>query len=102
MEKPDPMGLVCALPEGERTQRRVEIQSLLQNRTAVNLHPDGVELAWEFSEEIARSLLEFVLFERTCCNSFSYEVGFAPPQTLVTLRMRASAEQVEALQALYC
>jgi hypothetical protein len=61
-----------------------------------------VELLWGFSEEIARSLLEFVLFERTCCNSFSYELGFAPPHNQVTLRMRASAEQVEALQALYC
>jgi hypothetical protein len=102
MEKSDPMGLVCALPEGDRAQRRVEIQGLLQKRTAVSLHADGVELVWEFSVEIAHSLLEFVLFERTCCKSFSYELGFAPPQTRVTLRMRASAEQVEALQALYC
>ena len=96
------MGLVCALPEGERAQRRVEIQSLLHNRMAFTRHPDGVELTWEFSEEITRTLLDFVLFERTCCKSFSYELGFAPPQTQVTLRMRASAEQVEALQALYC
>ncbi len=103
MEQPDPMGLICALPEGERAQRRVEIQSFVtKSDRAFTLHPDGVELAWEFSEEIARSLLEFVLFERTCCKSFSYEIGFAPPQTQVTLRMRASAEQVEALQALYC
>jgi hypothetical protein len=102
MEKADPLALVCALPEGERAERRIEIQALLQKRAAVQLHPDGVELAWDFSEEIARSLLEFVFFERTCCKSFSYELGFAPPQTQVTLRMRASAEQLEALQALYC
>jgi hypothetical protein len=61
-----------------------------------------VELVWGLSEEIARSLLEFVLFERTCCKSFSYELGFVPPHNQVTLRMRASAEQVEALRALYC
>jgi hypothetical protein len=102
MEKPDPMALVCALPEGDQAQRRIEIQALLQNRTAFALHPDGVELEWEFSEQAARSLLDFVLFERTCCKTFTYELGFAPPQTRVTLRMRASAEQVEALQALYC
>jgi hypothetical protein len=102
MEKSDPLGLVCALPEGEQAQRLVEIQHLLRKRTTVSLHPDGVELAWAFSEEVTRSLLDFVLFERTCCSSFSYELGFAPPQTRVTLRMRASAEQVEALQSLYC
>jgi hypothetical protein len=102
MEKADPMALVCALPEGDRAQRRIEIQTLLQKRTAFTLHPDGVELEWGFSEETARSLLDFILFERSCCQTFSYELRFAPPHNRVALRMRASAEQVEALQALYC
>jgi hypothetical protein len=102
MDKSDPLALVCALPEGDRAQRRLEIQALLQNRTALTRHPDGVELQWAFSEETARSLLEFIFFERTCCKTFSYELGFSPPHNQVTLRMRASAEQAEALQALYC
>ncbi len=102
MEKADPMALVCALPEGDRAQRRSEIQALLQNRTAFTRHPDGVELEWLFSEQTAHSLLDFVLFERTCCETFTYELRFAPPHDRITLRMRASAEQVEALQALYC
>ncbi len=94
------MALVCALPDGDRAQRRSEIQTLLQNRTAFTRHPDGVEL--RFSEETARSLLDFILFERPCCKTFTYELRFAPPHNQITLRMRASAEQVEALQALYC
>jgi hypothetical protein len=102
MEKADPMALICALPEGDRAQRRIEIQSLLQNRTAFTRHPDGVELEWPFSQQTARSLLDFILFERTCCETFTYELGFAPPHDRITLRMRASAVQVEALQALYC
>jgi hypothetical protein len=102
MEKADPMELVCALPEGERAQRRGEIQTLLQSRTAFTRHADGVELEWRFSEETAHSLLDFMLFERTCCNTFTYELGSAPPHDRITLRMRASPEQVEALQALYC
>jgi hypothetical protein len=102
MENADPMALVCALPANDRAQRRVEIQALLQNRTAFTRHPDGVELEWLFSDETARSLLEFIFFERTCCNSFGYELGFPPPHNTVRLRMKAPAEQVEALQALYC
>jgi hypothetical protein len=102
MEQSDPMGLVCALPEGDRAQRRSEIQILLQNRTALTRHADGVELEWGFSEETARGLLDFILFERRCCKTFTYELRFTPPHNQVTLRMRASAEQVEALQALYC
>jgi hypothetical protein len=103
MEKQaDPMALVCALPEGERAQRRIEIQLLLQNRRALTRHPDGVEMEWDFSEDATRSLLDFIFFERSCCATFTYELRFAPPHDRVTLRMRASAEQVEALQALYC
>ena len=103
MEKqPDPLAVVCSLPEGSLSQRRAEIHALLESRTALTHHPDGVEMEWTFSEETARSLLDFILFERTCCRSFTYELRFPPPHTSVTLRLRASSEQVKALQALYC
>ena len=102
MEKDsDPMAILCALPEGDRGQRRVEIQALLQRQTAFTCHPDGVEMEWRFSEETARSLLDFILFERSCCKTFSYELGFPPPHKTVNLRVRASTEQVDPLQALY-
>ncbi len=94
--------LVCTLPPGALAQRRVEIQTLLQNRTSLTLQPDGVELAFAFSDETARTLLEFISFERVCCKSFSYELLFPPPHDSVILRMRAPTGQVEALQALYC
>jgi hypothetical protein len=46
-------------------------------------------------------LLDFVLFERACCKTFAYELSTAPPHDRISLRLRAPAEQVEALQALY-
>jgi hypothetical protein len=101
MEK-DPMALSCTLPEGALAERRLAIQALFKSRTAVTRHPDGLELQWTFSEETARSLLEFVLFERICCKTLTYELNFQPPHDLVTLRMRAPTEQVETLQAFYC
>jgi hypothetical protein len=96
------MSMHCNLPEGALAQRRVEIQQLFKGHTGVARHPDGVELRWTFSEETARTLLEFVFFERVCCPTFTYELGFVPPQEHITLRVRAPAEQVEALQAFYC
>ncbi len=99
---PDPLAIVCSLPEENQSQRRLEIKRLLESSTASTRHPDGVELEWAFSEQTARSLLDFILFERTCCKTFTYELRFSPPQDRVTLRLRASPEQVEALQAFYC
>jgi hypothetical protein len=54
-----------------------------------------------FSEETARGLLDFILFERICCKTFAYELSFPPPHDRITLRLRAPAGQVETLQAFY-
>lgn len=103
MEKqPDPMAMICTLPEGALAQRRLEKQALLERRSALTRHPDGVELQWAFSEETARSLLDFIFFERACCKTFTYELSFPPAHDRITLRLRAPAEQVETLQAFYC
>jgi hypothetical protein len=97
MEKP----IVCTLPKGAMAQRRIEIHALFETRTKLTHHPDGLELEWIFSEEAARYLLDFILFERACCKTFTYELSTAPPHDRITLRLRAPAGQVEALQALY-
>jgi len=96
------VNIVCTLPEGDLRQRRLEIHALFAQRSALTRHSDGVELAWPFSEEIARSLLDFILFERSCCQTFTYELRSSPPHDSIALRLRAVPEQVEALQALYC
>jgi hypothetical protein len=101
-EKTDPLAMICTLPAGVRAERRIEIAAMLASRTGFTRHSDGVELQWVYSEETAHTLLEFVLFERQCCNRFSYELGFPPPHESITLRLRAAPEQVEALQAFYC
>jgi hypothetical protein len=75
----DPMAIVCNLPEQDRPQRRIEIQSLLQNHTTHTRLREGVELEWPFAEDTARGLLDFILFERVCCTSFRYELDFPPP-----------------------
>jgi hypothetical protein len=97
MEKP----IICTLPEEALAQRRIEIHALFETRTALTHHPDGLELEWLFSEETARCLLDFILFERACCKTFAYELITAPPHDRITLRLRAPVGQVEALQALY-
>jgi hypothetical protein len=96
------MTMQCTLPDGALAQRRIEIQELFKGRTAVTRRSDGVELQWTFSEETARTLLEFVFFERVCCKMFTYELGFPPPQDHITLRMRAPIDQVDTLQDFYC
>ena len=98
----DPLGIACGLPEQEFRARRAEMQSLLQKRLAYSPQNDGVLLEWAFSEETARTLLEFILFERVCCSGFRYELQFLPPHRSIGLLIGAPEEQVAALQAFYC
>jgi hypothetical protein len=97
MKKP----ILCTLPEGTLAQRRFEIHALFETRTRLTHQADGLELEWPFSEQTARALLDFILFERACCNAFAYELSTAPPHDRLLLRLRAPAEQVEALRELY-
>ena len=53
------------------------------------------------AEEIARTLLDFVLAERRCCPHFTYELCFVPDHRGITLRMRASGAYLTSLKALY-
>jgi hypothetical protein len=95
------MELVCILPGNARPERRTEIQSLLENRTAYACQPDGVELKFDPTAETAQALLQFILFERFCCRTLKFELVFEPPQREIALRLRAPAKQVAALQGLY-
>jgi hypothetical protein len=93
--------LACSLPPNALPARRAEIQTLFKNRIGSTVQPDGVELTFAVSEEAIQTLLDFILFERRCCKTFTYELCFAPPHDAVTLRLTAPAEQVASLQALY-
>ena len=95
------MALVCTLPKGLQSERRIDIQRVFEGHRAFRAIAHGVEVDFGASEEIARTLLDFVLFERVCCNSFTYELRFETPHRVITLRLTAAEEQVAALQALY-
>lgn len=95
------LALVCALPPLDREGRRVGVQHLLERATSCRDLADGVVLGFPGTDEVARTLLDFVLAERQCCAQFAYELGFAPPQAAVTLRVRASGDWVNPLRDLY-
>ena len=98
----DPLAIACGLPDKDRRLRRMEIQALLQKRSAYTPQSDGVLLEWPSSDETAHTLLDLILFERVCCSGFRYELQFPPPHTGIRLSISAPAEQVAALQAFYC
>ena len=93
--------MICTLPAPEFRQRRVEIQSYLDAAAAITRLPDGVELSFAPSPELAHSLIDFILFERACCRSLTYELRSEPDHSRLTLRLTAPAADVKSLHAMY-
>lgn len=81
--------------------RLPEVKTLLGRATGHRQLADGVVVEFPGEDATARIVLEFVLAERRCCPHFTYEVGLAGDRAHVTLTLRASAEYLEALKALY-
>ena len=81
--------------------RMPEVKTLLNRATGHRQLADGVVLEFRGDDVSARTVLEFALAERRCCPHFTYEVGLAGDRAHVTLTLRASAEYLEALKAMY-
>jgi hypothetical protein len=92
---------VCNILPLEGQERRERIRDLLARATAWASREDDVFLEFPGTEDTARTLLEFVLAERRCCTRFTYELGFAPDDQQVTLRLRASGAYLAPLQTIY-
>jgi hypothetical protein len=81
--------------------RLPEVKTLLSRAVARGEIADGVALEFAGDDATARTVLEFILAERRCCALFIYEVRVTAGSGPVTLMVRASDADLEALKAMY-
>jgi len=93
--------LTCTLPSPELATRRAEIQRLIERAGSVKAKPDGVLFTFQNTDEIARTLLDFIRFEQQCCGALTYELRAEPPHTQLALQLRAPANLVASIQKFY-
>lgn len=80
--------LACSLPQGQRAGRSADLETLLQQSTAVRELPDGFAFAFPSDPVLAGQVLDFVLQERLCCPFFSFEIAFEPGDAPFRLEVR--------------
>lgn len=51
---------ICSLPPPDLRERRAEIQTFLQRATRIAALPDGLELEFEGSSDLAHALTGFI------------------------------------------
>jgi hypothetical protein len=95
------LALLCSLPAPELRERRAEIQAFLEQATRVARLADGVEVEFTASNEVAHALTDFILFERVCCSSITYELRSQPERSGLILRLTGPAEQIDSLRAIF-
>jgi hypothetical protein len=93
--------IACSLTADELGQRNAELESLFAHATDAREYPDGYGFAFPAEPGEARTLLDFVLFERACCPFFTFSLAFPSPHTTVWLTVRGAEEAKSMLAATY-
>lgn len=87
----DGLGLICKLPGQDLTERRKEIAALFATALDCREIEGGTELSFASSEDAARTLLDFILFERVCCPTLAYCLDFQPDHSTIRLRITGAS-----------
>ncbi|HEX9990736.1 MAG TPA: hypothetical protein VGE45_19945 [Chloroflexia bacterium] len=81
--------IACNLAEPELRERQDRLSAELFSRIEeVRELGDGYEFRFPGDEEWSAKLLDFVHFERKCCQFFMFEIAFTPEQGPIWLRLR--------------
>jgi hypothetical protein len=88
--------LACTLTESELTTRSVEVKDLFKHVQQVDELADGYALRFPGDDTWANTLVQFITFERACCNFFRFALVFEPKQGSIWLHLRGP-EGVKAI-----
>jgi len=82
--------IACRLTDDAFDRRRTEAGALFANATRITAIAGGVELAFAGDDETARTLLDFVCYERRCCPTLSYGLLFDKESRDIRLTMHGA------------
>lgn len=89
IEQTQALPVACTLSAPEQAARQQVIQAeIARGREAVVELTDGYALRYPGDGAWATKLLEFITFERQCCQFFIFELVFEPACGPVWLRLR--------------
>lgn len=83
--------IACDLTEQQQQRRREALASdIFKNFQQADELEDGYAFRYPGDEAQARSLLDFIMFERKCCAFLTFELVFEHGQGSIWLRLRGA------------
>ena len=91
--------IACTLSAAELAARGDDVQQLIAQATETRELADGYALSYPGTAEWGATLLEFIRFERECCQFFTFELRFEPALGPIWLSIRGAEGVKEMLAA---
>jgi hypothetical protein len=93
--------IACALSSEDLARRQQVIQELFQKTHDRRELEDGFEFIFPSNEPVLAELVNFITFERRCCQFLSFELIFDSGVGPIHLRLRARAGAKEAIRQIF-
>ncbi len=90
------MPIACTLTETQLVARTQEVNDLFKHVQEIKELADGYALRFPGTETWANELVQFITFERACCQFFTFALTFEPKQGSIWLDIRGP-EGVKAI-----
>jgi hypothetical protein len=84
----DEVPLACTLTASELAARKEEINPIFQSVQQVKELADGYALSFPGTAEWANNLIQFINFERECCQFFTFALVFEQQLGAIWLQIR--------------
>ncbi|MGI9534523.1 MAG: hypothetical protein ACR2NW_06200 [Thermodesulfobacteriota bacterium] len=82
------MKTICTLSKDEFSKRIDEInEKIIKKIISVEENETGFNFYFESSDELAKTVLNFIINERKCCKSLRFELGFEPDDGFLILKL---------------
>jgi len=83
----------CSLSSPEQIERAEKLKKeILKKILTIKELSDGYEIIFDEKPEFANDLLEYINFERVCCQYYTFALLFEPNLGNIHLQMRGSEE----------
>lgn len=94
--------IVCSLSPDQLAHRREHvIRELFQKTLERKELVDGFEFVFPSSEAVLAEVVEFIAFERKCCQFLSFELAFEPKEGPIHLRLLGCQDAKDVVRQIF-
>ena len=93
--------IACTLSSGDLVRRQQVVRELFEKTLERHELDDGFDFIFPSSDAILTEVIEFICFERKCCQFLIFELAFEAGDGPIHLRLRGREGAKEAIRQIF-